>query len=83
MDTLEGMIVAGYLMHHLPLEEPMELLTVQEVARIFRVDNTTVRRWIKYEILPAMKLPHRNKRTQYRIRSSDIERILGGDNGRI
>ncbi len=81
MDTLGKMIAAGYLMHHLPLEEPMELLTVQEVAKIFRVDDSTVRRWIQAGTFPAVELPHKRKRTAYRIRRSDIERILGNEKG--
>ncbi len=34
------------------------LLTVREVAEIFRVDDTTVRRWIKGDALEAIILPH-------------------------
>ncbi len=59
--------------------DTLELLTVSEVARIFRVDATTVRRWVKAGTLSAVSLPHVRKRTQYRIRSSDIERILGNE----
>lgn len=53
-----------------------ELLTVQEVADIFRVDNTTVRRWIKEDALEAIILPHLNERQGYRIRRSVINAIL-------
>ena len=31
-----------------------DLLTVREVARIFRVDDTTVKRWIKQGTLEAV-----------------------------
>ncbi len=55
------------------------LMTVHEVAKIFRVDDTTVRRWVKAGTFPAVELPHVRKRTQYRIRRSDIERILGNE----
>ena len=34
-----------------------DLLTVSEVARILRVDDTTVRRWIKEGALEALPLP--------------------------
>lgn len=53
-----------------------ELLTVREVAEIFRVDDTTVRRWIKEDALEAIILPHTNERQGYRIRRSVINAIL-------
>ena len=53
-----------------------ELLTVREVAKIFRVDDTTVRRWIKDEALEAIILPHMNERQGYRIRRSVVDAIL-------
>ncbi len=53
-----------------------ELLTVGEVADIFRVDDTTVRRWIKEDALEAIILPHLNERLGYRIRRSVIDAIL-------
>jgi len=53
-----------------------ELLTVQEVADIFRVDDTTVRRWINNGALEAIILPHMNERQAYRIRRSVIDAIL-------
>ena len=36
-----------------------DLLTVREVAKQLRVDDTTVRRWIKNGALEAITLPHR------------------------
>lgn len=53
-----------------------ELLTVRQVARIFRVDETTVRRWIVHKSLDAVSLPYRNKRIMYRIRRSTVEALL-------
>jgi excisionase family DNA binding protein len=53
-----------------------ELLTVSEVARILRVDNTTVRRWIKLGALEAVVLPRVNERQSYRIRRETLERVL-------
>ena len=44
------------------IEKTEELLTVGEVARSLRVDETTVRRWIKNGALEAITLPHRSKR---------------------
>lgn len=54
-----------------------ELLTVSEVARILRVDNTTVRRWVKQRVLEAVILPHVNERQGYRIKRETLNRILG------
>lgn len=56
-----------------------ELLTVREVARRLRVDDTTVRRWIKSGALEAITLPHRGKRQAYRIKRSTLEMLLGGE----
>jgi excisionase family DNA binding protein len=53
-----------------------ELLTVREVARRLRVDDTTVRRWIKSGALEAITLPHRGKRQAYRIKRSTLDTLL-------
>ena len=53
-----------------------ELLTVSEVADILRVDDTTVRRWIKHGTLEAVSLPHVGKRQAYRVRRRTIENLL-------
>ena len=39
-----------------------ELLTVSEVAKRLRVDETTVRRWVTNGVLDAISLPHKGKR---------------------
>ena len=57
-------------------EQKEELLTVQEVASILRVDQTTVRRWIKEGSLASIRLPHRGKREIYRVRRSTLNLIL-------
>ncbi len=62
-------------------EEPViydegDLLTVREVAKQLRVDDTTVRRWIKNGVLEAITLPHRGARQAYRIRRSTLENLL-------
>ncbi len=57
-------------------EEMEELLTVREVARRLRVDDTTVRRWIKSGALEAVTLPHRGKRQAYRIKKSTLDALL-------
>lgn len=58
-------------------EEKDELLTVREVAKRLRVDDTTVRRWIKSGALEAITLPHRGKRQAYRVKRSTLEKLLG------
>jgi excisionase family DNA binding protein len=55
-----------------------ELLTVREVARRLRVDDTTVRRWIKSGALEAITLPHKGKRQAYRVKKSTLDRLLQG-----
>ncbi len=53
-----------------------ELLTVHEVAKQLRVDDTTVRRWIKNGVLEAITLPHRGARQAYRIRRATLNALL-------
>ncbi len=56
-------------------EEPDQsgnLLTVHEVAQQLRVDDTTVRRWIKSGVLDAVALPHSGKRCGYRVRKHTL-----------
>ena len=53
-----------------------DLLTVREVATYLRVDETTVRRWIKLGVLEAIPLPHRGSRHVYRIRRATLETVL-------
>lgn len=57
-------------------ERREELLTVREVARRLRVDDTTVRRWIKSGALEAITLPHRGRRQAYRIKKSTLDNLL-------
>lgn len=54
-----------------------DLLTVGEVAKILRVDTTTVRRWVKQGALHAVILPHVNNRQAYRIKRDTLEQVLG------
>jgi excisionase family DNA binding protein len=53
-----------------------EILTVSEVATALRVDDTTVRRWIKSGALEAITLPHMNKRQAYRIKRATLDKLL-------
>ncbi len=57
-----------------------ELLTVAEVAEILRVDDTTVRRWVKLGVLEAVILPHLNARQGYRIKRATLNNLLGNTN---
>lgn len=54
-----------------------DLLTVHEVATQLRVDDTTVRRWIKNGVLEAIALPHRGLRQAYRIKRAVLDTLLG------
>ena len=58
------------------VQDEADLLTVREVAKQLRVDDTTVRRWIKNGILEAITLPHRGTRQAYRIRRSTLNALL-------
>jgi excisionase family DNA binding protein len=58
-------------------ENMAELLTILEVARVLRVDATTVRRWVKEGTLEAIILPHARERQAYRIKREVLERVLG------
>ena len=58
------------------VQDEADLLTVREIAKQLRVDDTTVRRWIKNGILEAITLPHRGTRQAYRIRRSTLNTLL-------
>lgn len=53
-----------------------ELLTVREIAQALRVDDTTVRRWIKSGCFEAVCLPHRGKRQAYRVKRDTLTQLL-------
>ena len=57
-------------------KDETDLLTVREVAKQLRVDDTTVRRWIKNGVLEAITLPHRGARQAHRIRRSTLDALL-------
>jgi excisionase family DNA binding protein len=54
-----------------------DLLTVSEVADILRVDDTTIRRWVRLGVLDAVVLPHVNERQAYRIKRETVDKLLG------
>lgn len=54
------------------------LLTVSEVAQILRVDDTSVRRWVKQGTLEAVRLPSASGLHQgYRIKRKTLNELLG------
>jgi excisionase family DNA binding protein len=57
-----------------------ELLTIQEVARILRVDDTTVRRWVKRGAMEAVVLPCVGLRQAYRVKRETVDKLLGEGN---
>jgi excisionase family DNA binding protein len=59
-----------------------DLLTVHEVANHLRVDDTTVRRWIKAGAMDAIMLPHKGKRQGYRVRQSTLDALLSSGSGK-
>lgn len=52
------------------------LLTVHEVATELRVDDTTVRRWIKNGAMEAITLPHARTRMAYRVKKETLDALL-------
>ncbi len=54
-----------------------DLLSVREVAQYLRVDETTVRRWIKKGVLKAVTLPFLGRKQKYRIERATIDALLG------
>lgn len=59
--------------------EAPEYLTVAEAARIAKVDDETLRDWIRAGSLPAGRLPGDR---QYRVRVADLHRVLApGEKG--
>lgn len=61
-----------------PLPKENELLTVNEVAVVLRLDPTTVRRWAKLGVLEVVVLPHRYNRRAIRIKRETLDKLLLG-----
>jgi len=61
---------------HLTEGEIVDLLTVATLSKELRVDETTVRRWIKNRILEAVSLPHAGKREIYRVKRQTLKKLL-------
>jgi excisionase family DNA binding protein len=49
--------------------------TIPQVARLLRVDDYTVRHWIRDGILEAERIKE-GRRTRYRIKQSTLDRYL-------
>lgn len=60
------------------IQPQSDLLTVHEVAQMLRVDDTTVRRWVRDGALKAVILPHVGGRKILRIHRATIDTVLGG-----
>jgi excisionase family DNA binding protein len=60
-------------------EQREELLTVHEVAQRLRVDDTTVRRWIKSGAMEAVALPHQGKRQAYRVKKTTLDDLFSAE----
>ncbi len=57
---------------------PTTLLTADEVAKEFRLDPETIRRWSRDGSISAIKLPG----GQWRYRRADIQAFIDGDAGK-
>jgi excisionase family DNA binding protein len=81
-DMIEGLVFCLVLTTikpergNLVVNDDAELLTVREVAKRLRVDDTTVRRWIKNGALEAITLPHNGKRQVYRVRGITLDALI-------
>ena len=58
--------------------ENSDLLTVREVAEQLRVDDTTVRRWIKSGALEAVPLPSSSAHQVFRIKRETLDALMDG-----
>lgn len=76
MEVLEQHITRSLAVPVDQNDDDEELVTVDEVAKQLRVDDTTVRRWINQGVLEAVILPHRGTRKAYRIKRSVLRRQM-------
>jgi len=60
--------------------EQAKYLSVQDVAKLLRVHEETVRRWIYKGQIPAVRLG-KNRRAPYRIKREDVDNFLESTNG--
>lgn len=54
--------------------QEIALYTTAEVATLFRVDTSTVRRWATDKAVPAIKTP--GARGEYRFPKDEIDKLL-------
>jgi excisionase family DNA binding protein len=52
--------------------EPMNFLTVSEIAAALRINPETVRRWLKARLLPGMRIGRR-----WRVKEEDLTAFYG------
>jgi excisionase family DNA binding protein len=56
--------------------EHSDLLTVREVAQTLRVEEVTVRRWIKSGVLEEVRLPRPGKKHTYRVHKRTLDALM-------
>jgi len=57
------------------MSENLEFLTVEEVAKILKVDRRTVTRMIESRKLPARKVGGGKEKSFYRVMKSDVSKF--------
>ena len=58
-----------------------ELMTVEEVAALLRLDPQTVRKWLREGKLPGFRLG--SKQAGWRVRRSEVEQYLEAQRGEV
>jgi excisionase family DNA binding protein len=56
-----------------------ELMTVDEVATMLRLDPQTIRKWLRLGTLPGFRLG--SKQAGWRVRRSEVEQFLEAQRG--
>ena len=59
-----------------------ELLTVPEIAAMLRLNEQTVRRWLRDGTLPGFRIGQ-NRKAGWRARRSEVEQYLEAQRGEV
>ena len=59
-----------------------ELLTVPEVAAMLRLNEQTVRRWLRDGTLPGFRFGQ-NRKAGWRVRRSELDRYIEAQRGEV